>query len=124
MPAGRDMGLAKGDRVPHFRVTQVDGVTFDYGSIWQHRSLVLVTMCDLAELDAARVMAELSARAGEFDAIGATAVVTMEVVPGAERSGVVVADRWGVVYATADGALAMTADEMLEWLRFLQFKCG
>ncbi len=36
--------LQRGDPVPHFRVTTIEGLGVAYSTVWQHRILVLVTL--------------------------------------------------------------------------------
>lgn len=116
--------LQRGDTVPHFAVTVIDGRPFSYSTIWQHRSLVLVTLPN-SDPDAGYA-SELSAAAPGFTARGAECVITRDPVPGLPAPGVLVADRWGEIahVETAAGVAELPpAGELLDWVEHLQERC-
>ena len=92
--------LHVGDAFPHIHVRTVDGQTFSYAAIWQHKQLVLVVV-STSQADASYVSA-LSARASEFSALETECVMTRENVTGLRTPAVVVADRWGEVVHIAE----------------------
>lgn len=113
------------ERVPHFVVRTLDGDAVEYQSIWQKSQLLLIS---LDESEASRRFAaigqELAVRTADLAAVQARLVVTRDVVSGAPRPGALVADRYGEIYASL-GALADTdADDLLDWLRVVQSRCG
>jgi hypothetical protein len=123
--------LERGDLVPHFAVTRVDGTAFRYADAWQRRNLVLVLVPSASGADGAeaalggdadgyaRFAAAVRSLAGEL-------VVTSNEVPGAPVPGVIVADRWGEIYvvATAPGAGDLPGPAaILEWLEHIQHEC-
>lgn len=112
-------------RVPHFVVTAVDGQVVDYRSIWQKANLLLVC---LDESEAARplagIAAELIGRESEFESLQARLVVTGDAIVSIPRPGVVIADRWSEIHATLDAAAVSDANDLLEWLRFIERRCG
>lgn len=117
--------LQLGDAVPHFTVATYGGGTFSYESIWQRKSLVLVSVGGRPDA-AAEHARDLERHQGALLEADAVAVVTLDTIPGFEAGGVVVADRWGdVVYvvAGADAALQLSAAELVDWARHVQRRC-
>ncbi len=115
--------LRRGDQVPHFEVLTLTGEAFSYSSIWQRKSLVLVSLSP--DVDGGYV-SELDARRQEFVALDAECVITRDRVPGVTSPGALVADRWGeIVYVAAppeaDGLPG--ASELVEWIEFVQRRC-
>ena len=119
--------LARGARLPHIRVYQVDGTRFDSDDIWQRRNLLLVALSAVPAGDGASAwLAALEAVRPACEAHEAVVVVTREDVPGLAAPGVVVADRWGeVAFAeTAETVAALpSASTLVEWLRFVDHAC-
>jgi hypothetical protein len=120
--------LQRGDLVPHFAVTRLDGTAVRYSDLWQHRNLVLV----LVPRDAAKQSAFGSHRdpharfAAAVRDLGGELVVTSDEVPGAPVPGVIVADRWGEIYAVAAESSAgglLEPAAILEWLEHIQLEC-
>ena len=112
-------------RVAHFVVHTVDGQTVDYREIWQHHQLLLLCLGDGdtgARTTAAAVA--LTTRADALAAVDTRLVVTHDEVPGAPRPGALVADRWGEIYATLDDAAVTDADDLIDWMRVVQSRCG
>jgi hypothetical protein len=113
--------IARGDQLPHFEVTTVHGEPFSYASIWQLKSLALLTLPSEEEPD--RGIAELLARRAEFDALKSVCVITRECLAGMPTPGVLIADRWGEVVHIAATAEIPTATELLDWLNFVERRC-
>lgn len=116
--------LRRGDAVPHFTVTTVDGASFTYATVWQRSNLVLAVLP--SRVDAAAVSAELRKRAAELARADTACVVTHEPVAGVPAPGVLVADRWGevvhVAAAPPDGPGSAAAD-LLEWAEHVAHRC-
>jgi hypothetical protein len=116
--------LQRGDQVPHFEITTIDGAVVRYSTIWQQQNLVLVMLPD-ASGGASRT-GELAAAADVFRQRQAACLVTTDLVDGLPCPGVVVADRWGeIVYVTeASRADALPpASDLLEWLDYVEQRC-
>jgi len=112
-------------RVPHFVVTGVDGQMVDYRTIWQQANLVLVCLDESeASRPLAAIAAELAGREEEFAALQARLVVTREAIAAVPRPGVVIADRWSEIHATLDVAGVTDANDLMEWVRFIERRCG
>ena len=113
------------DKVAHFIVRARDGATVDYRAIWQKEQLLLVCLDDSPVSERLTTIADdLDRRQDDLVAIRSRLVVTYDDVPGAPRPGVLIADHWGEVYAALDASASTSADDLIEWLRFLQRKCG
>jgi len=114
------MRLTRGDQLPHFEVTTIDGSRFSYASIWQLKNLALLTLPAGAP---ACGVADLFARLPEFDALKTVCVVTRDHVAGVPAPGVLIADRWGEVVHVATSAPPPPASELLEWLDYVERRC-
>ena len=118
------MSLHAGDAMPMFTVTSsVDGASFAYQHVWQHKHLLLVAVPQ-ADLTRTAYVERLLARA-DFES-DVQLVITTDHVAGIPSPGVVVADRWGEIYFIqgADHASGLpTADDLVEWVRFVQIQC-
>lgn len=113
------------DKVAHFVVRARGGATVDYRTIWQTQQLLLICLDDSpASAVLTSIAIELARRHAEINTAQSQLVVTYDEVPGAPRPGVLVADRWGDIYASIDDASATSADDLIDWLRFMQRKCG
>ncbi len=113
------------DKVAHFLVRARDGATVDYRTIWQNAQLLLVCLDDSPASERFMAIAdELAGRGDELAAIESRLVVTADLVPGAPRPGVLIADRWGEIYTTLDASADTSADDLIDWLRVVQRKCG
>ena len=116
--------MERGDLVPHFHVTTVEGRTVHYSDIWQRRNLVLITLED-APADA-MFARDIVSHDAEFRSRSSECVVTRDAVSGIPRRGVLIADRWGeIVYvepAADDTALPSVAD-LLAWLDYVEMRC-
>jgi|SRR6185312_10536224 len=114
------MGITRGDQVPHFEVTTLDGRRFSYASIWQLKNIALLT---LSEEQAERGVADLFARVVEFDALTSICLVTRDHIAGVPTPGLLIADRWGEVVHVEKIAELPTATELLEWLDYVERRC-
>jgi hypothetical protein len=116
--------MERGDAVPHFTVTTVDGERTSYASsIWQQKTLVLVTLDRSAEPNdyAARIKSAVA------DAAADTAIiVTREAIPTLPAPAAVVADRWGeivhIVRPEHAGGLPDPKD-LAAWVDHLRQRC-
>ena len=112
--------------VPHFDVTDVHGRAVTYGSVWQRRNLVLVTLPSAESEAATRYVSALTSRQEELARHDAECVVTRDAVDGLPPPGTLVADRWGEiahVKAADDVAALPPVEELLDWLQYLQNRC-
>lgn len=115
----------RGDAVPHFRVTAVDGRTIEYSTIWQRQNLVLVMLADADSASEAYV-SHLTAGLSVFQSHETELVVTRDAVGGCASPAVLIADRWGEIVHVADGADVADLPrlpEFLEWVAYLQTRC-
>ena len=121
------MTLERGQLIPHFAVTTIDGDRFEYADIWQRRNLLLIALPAAVSSDAAdRYLTDLTSRSEELEAFETTCVITFDRVPGVVAPAVVITDRWGEVYATtavATIAALPSADAIFEWLRYINHEC-
>ena len=118
--------MQTGESVPHFDLNTLSGQRFSYASIWQYRSLVLVTLPADESEATRRYSSRLLARTAEFLAKNAECVVTRDHVSGLPSPGAVVADRWGEIIhvATAPDVDSLPSpDELLEWIDYLEKRC-
>ena len=116
---------ARGDRVPHFDVTTLDGSRVRYSDIWQRQNLLLVTLPAADPSDARQYAAALIDRLRPLPA-DTECVVTTDAVAGIRTAGVVVADRWGEIYCAREAAATAdlpTADEITGWLDYVRSEC-
>lgn len=118
--------LQRGDLIPHFEVTTLDGDRINYATVWQRRNLVLVTL-PTADSDASRkYVSELSDRISQFRAQNTTCVMTREPVPGVPHPGALVADKWGEVMfvrAASEVADLPPAEELSDWIKYVETRC-
>jgi hypothetical protein len=117
------MMLQRGDSVPFFEVTTVDGKPFSYSSIWQRKNLLLLT---LPPLDVAAYINDVTTLRRRFGDGDVECVITEDRVPQVNAPGVVIADRWGeVVFAVekSDVADLPRPEELVEWLTYVQHQC-
>lgn len=121
------MTLERGDLIRHFKVTAVEGTSFDYYDTWQRRNLLLVALPDLPLSDATRrYLGQITSHNEAFARFETRCVVTTNPIPGLQAPSVVIADRWGEVYLAVGGASVADlpgADEILECLRYVAHEC-
>jgi hypothetical protein len=118
--------LERGDLVPHFTITRIDGRTFSYSTVWQHSNLVLIALPGGESSAAMRYVSELAARLSGPDAQDFECVVTRDRVSGVRPPAVVVVDRWGeVVHAAAAPTVEELPPpgELAEWVSFVRNRC-
>jgi hypothetical protein len=122
----RDLTLQTGQQLPHFVVRALDGSTFAYSDVWQHRNLLLILLPDTEAAARARYAAQVQAHMPELTAHDTTCVIAQDDVSGIPRPGVVVADKWGEVhFVTAPGTVTKLPEpsELIDWLRYVQMQC-
>jgi hypothetical protein len=119
--------LERGDLVPHFVATTVDGRKLAYATIWQRRNLVLVCLAASQLSQPARAyVAELAGLWRQSGGQQSEFVITQDSVPGLPAPGVLVADRWGeIVYITSgcDVADLPSPPDLLDWVRYVESRC-
>ena len=120
-----ELMLCRGDQVPHFEVATVGGELFGYGSIWQHKNLVLVALP--ADAPAGEYDAYEQPTFGEaFQRRDSVCVVTREEVPGLQAPAALVADRWGEIVSVTEGSQMNrlpTLSELVDWLDYVERRC-
>jgi hypothetical protein len=115
------------DLIPHFEVTNLQGETVVYSTIWQRRNLVLVTLPASAPDGAFRsYVSEIAAEVRALIRHDTECVITRDTVIGIPCPGVVIADRWGEIVHVASGS--QVADlphprEVVEWVTYVQHQC-
>ena len=118
--------LERGDRVPHFDVTTLDGGRARYNEVWQRKNLLLVSISDAEASESSGYVARLSAGRPALTAHDTALVVTTDHVDGVPRPGIVIADRWGEIHFVAHAPAAAglpDPDELTGWLRYVQQQC-
>jgi hypothetical protein len=118
--------LHRGDLVPHFNVTTLQGRTVGYTEIWQRRNLVLITF-PASESESYRTyVSQFAAEMPAFSVHETECVITRDTVAEIGCPAVVIADRWGeIVHVTTglDVADLPRLSEVLEWVAYLQNQC-
>jgi hypothetical protein len=118
--------LHRGDLVPHFNVTTLQGRTVAYTAIWQRRNLVLITF-PASESESYRTyVSQFAAEMPAFSVHETECVITRDTVAEIGCPAVVIADRWGeIVHVTTglDVADLPRLSEVLEWVAYLQNQC-
>ena len=112
------------DQVPHFVVTDLDGRTVAYDTIWQHAHLLLVSLGNAATPDES-LLRDVSA-IGALAADDLVVVVTRDAVPGLPSTGAIVADRWGEIVHVAPAAEVWnlpSAEDLAEWIAYIRIQC-
>lgn len=118
--------LQRGELIPHFEVTTLNGDRINYGTVWQRRNLVLVTL-PTADSDASRkYVSALSDRISQFRAQNTACVMTREQILGVPHPGAVVADKWGeIIYVRAASEVAdlPPAEDLSDWIKYVETRC-
>ena len=117
--------LQRGQAVPHFEITTLEGVTVRYASLWQRTNLVLVILPLASDPDTHYVRG-LRAQGAEFLARNAACVVTTDTLNGLPTPAALVADRWGEiahVWAGRDVSELPSPEELLDWVDHLELRC-
>jgi hypothetical protein len=118
--------LERGDLVPHFDVTTLEGDVVNYSTIWQQRILVLVTL-PASESDASSFyVSQLTAHRPAFSQDDLECVITQDCVTGVPTPGVLVADRWGEIIhmvAASDVTGLPPPAELLDWVEYVRRQC-
>ena len=116
--------MRRGDQLPHFSITTIDGDRVDYADLWQHKNLLLVTVPQDGS-DTAYV-SELRRNRDLLAAHDTVSVVTAKSVAGLPPFSVLIADRWGEIQFIAAGQPVRalpTPAEVLEWIEHVQHQC-
>ena len=116
--------LQRGDRVPHFELTTLDGERVSYNAIWQQQHLLLLILPSQSADDEPSYLKALNVEAPKFNDVAF--VVTRDAIAGTRAPAVVVADRWGeVIYAAAAGSVRELSrvEELVEWIEYVRNKC-
>jgi hypothetical protein len=118
--------LYRGELVPHFTVTRLNGSRASYGDIWQRNNLLLVRLPAEESGKRAAYVAQLDDRSEEFTSLETECLITADRVLDLRQPAVLIADRWGEIYFIGNGAQIAdlpTIDGILEWLRFIEHQC-
>lgn len=118
--------LARGDLIPHFTVTTIDGTRIEYRTLWQHTNLLLISIDDDRSPAAAAYLQWLADARGDLTAYDTALVITRDVIVGVPRPGFVIADRWGEVHFVEERSTLADlppVSELVESLRFVQVQC-
>jgi hypothetical protein len=119
--------LERGDLIPHFQVTNLQGEPVAYSNIWQQRNVVLI-MLPATDWDGTfrDYVSQITAQVPPSTHDDTAWVVTRDPVAGLSSPGVVVADRWGEIVHIAGGSQAgdlPVARELVEWLEYVRHRC-
>jgi hypothetical protein len=119
--------LRPGDLIPHFDVTNLQGETVAYSTIWQRRNLVLVTLpASDADGTFRRYASQIAAEVRALVKHDTECVITRDSVIGIPCPGVVIADRWGEIAHVASGSLVADLphhQELVDWVTYVQHQC-
>ena len=118
--------LQRGDSVPHFEVTNLEGQPIRYSTIWQHKNLLLITVPTLDSESCSAYAADVTARVRELGDQDLECVITRDEVPGIAAPAVVVADRWGeVIFAVEKSVVADLPEprELVDWRNYVRNRC-
>ena len=115
------------DLVPHFEVTNLQGDTVSYSTIWQRRNLVLIAIpASDPHGTYTTYVSRLTDEMPAWAAADTDCVITRDSVPGVPPPAVVIADRWGeivhVARASHAGELPLPR-ELGEWVDYVQRQC-
>lgn len=118
--------LQRGDSVPHFEVGTLQGESFSYSTIWQHKNLLLITVPIPDCESTSAYTSDVTARVREVGDQDLECVITRDRIPGISAPAVVVADRWGeIVFAVqkSDVADLSAPQELIEWVDYVRNQC-
>ena len=119
--------LQRGDLVPHFEVTNLEGDTVSYSTIWQRRNLVLISVPSTdPEGTFSPYLSQLRADGPAVTRDDTEWVITRDSVAGIPCPGVVVADRWGEILLIASGSRVVDLPdphEVAGWVTYLHHQC-
>lgn len=118
--------LQKGDLVPHFEVTTVQGDAVSYATVWQRRNLVLIALPHTESEPDRSYVSRLLARLPDLGQEQADCIITRDTVAGLPAPAALVADRWGEIAHVAGGAGVgdlPDPDVLLEWVQHVQQRC-
>jgi peroxiredoxin len=113
------------DLLPHFEVADLGGERVSYSSIWQRKNLVLAMLPD-SDPPSRNYADRLMAKVRGLSDDDTECIVTRDPIEGLPRPGVVVADQWGEIAHVVQSSHVEDlppADELIEWVRYLQYRC-
>ncbi len=114
--------MQKGDLVPHFAVTTVQGDTARYDTHWQRRNVVVLST---AGHPAETAAAALGRAVPDPAALSAVCIVTTEPIGGSTRPLLVVADQWGEIVEIdeAERVEDLPVHAVRRALEYLEIRC-
>jgi hypothetical protein len=116
--------MRRGDPLPHFSVTTVDGNRVEYADLWQRKNVVLLTVP--ADGSAAAYASELLSDEALLATHDTACIVTGDSLQGLPPASVVIADRWGEIQfiVTGQSVRALPSiGELVDWLEHVQHQC-
>ncbi len=116
--------MRRGDQLPQFSVTTVDGCRLHYADLWQHKNLVLVTVS--TDGSAAPYASDLLREQQSVAEHDTAWIVTADPIDGLPPASVVIADRWGEIQFIVTGQPARalpSVAEVVEWLEHVRHQC-
>jgi hypothetical protein len=116
--------LTRGDQIPHFAVTTVEGTAFSYSSIWQRKNLLLVLPGASSAGDV--YISSLRAHESAFSNLDTACIVTGDAVAGLPVPAVIIADRWGEILhldTAPEFPRSPSPEDLLDWLEYVQHRC-
>jgi hypothetical protein len=123
----QDVALRRGDLVPHFDTTTVDGRPFRYADVWQRSNLVLLILPKNAAAEARGYVAELRTRVASLTPANSVVAAVEGPVAGLPGSAIVLSDRWGEITQIMDLPASVAGwpevADVVEWLEFIRMKC-
>lgn len=113
--------MQRGEQVPHFTVTTLDGARVAYTSIWQRRNLVLIALRPTTGDDEAvhQLVREVRAAPG----LDADVVATRDAIDGVTAPAVLVADRWGEINHVDRSASLPSSADVIARVEYVQQRC-
>ena len=123
----QDVALRRGDLIPHFETTTIDGRPFRYADVWQRSNLVLFVLRAPAGPQARAYLTDLQACVSRLTPANSTLVAVRGPVPGLPESSVLLSDQWGEIAhigeLPADVSAWPEIGDIVEWLEFVRMKC-
>ncbi|HVL66755.1 MAG TPA: hypothetical protein VM364_05780 [Vicinamibacterales bacterium] len=117
--------LTRGDHVPHFTVTRLDGCGVPYTGLWQRRHLVLIAIPPQSQAEFAPYAESVARGLATLRPADVECVATAQTIDGMPAPGVLIADRWGEIAAVFDGAVEPLPDPdaLVEWVEHVRMAC-
>jgi hypothetical protein len=119
--------LNQRDILPQFEASTVDGSTFRYADLWQHRNLVLIAPPDPLPSGAGRYFEALRARLADLRPDDSTLAVLAPDAGIVGRPTMAICDRWGevitVIPLEPDVSAWPPVVEVMDWVNFVRSVC-